>query len=184
MTRVEEAEADKFMRAAVAKAQDAQFVKRPAARREMGHWNEWRDLAEQIRQHVIKYLPDYLEEFSNNVERQGGHVFFAQTEEEARNFIKELAIEKQAKKIVKSKSMVTTEIDLDKTLLTIPGTSLLESDLAEFILQEDNWDEPTHIVFPTLHKNRDQIQREFQKLGYDGDNNPQHEARFVRGVPA
>ena len=184
MTRVEEAEADKFMRVAVAKAQDAQFVKRPAARREMGHWNEWRDLAEQIRQHVIKYLPDYLEEFSNNVERQGGHVFFAQTEEEARNFIKELVIEKQAKKIVKSKSMVTTEIDLDKTLLTIPGTSLLESDLAEFILQEDNWDEPTHIVFPTLHKNRDQIQREFQKLGYDGDNNPQHEARFVRGVPA
>ena len=80
--------------------------------------------------------------------------------------------------------MVTTEIDLDKTLLTIPGTSLLESDLAEFILQEDNWDEPTHIVFPTLHKNRDQIQKEFQKLGYDGDNNPQHEARFVRGVPA
>lgn len=154
MTRVEEAEADKFMRVAVAKAQDAQFVKRTAARREMGHWNEWRDLAEQIRQHVIKYLPDYLEEFSNNVERQGGHVFFAQTEEEARNFIKELAIEKQAKKIVKSKSMVTTEIDLDKTLLTIPGTSLLESDLAEFILQEDNWDEPTHIVFPTLHKNR------------------------------
>ena len=181
MTRVEEAEADKFMRVAVAKAQDAQFVKRTAARREMGHWNEWRDLAEQIRQHVIKYLPDYLEEFSNNVERQGGHVFFAQTEEEARNFIKELAIEKQAKKIVKSKSMVTTEIDLDKTLLTIPGTSLLESDLAEFILQEDNWDEPTHIVFPTLHKNRDQIQREFQKLGYDDDNNPQHEARFVRG---
>lgn len=182
MTRVEEAEADKFMRVAVAKAQDAQFVKRTAARREMGHWNEWRDLAEQIRQHVIKYLPDYLEEFSNNVERQGGHVFFAQTEEEARNFIKELAIEKQAKKIVKSKSMVTTEIDLDKTLLTIPGTSLLESDLAEFILQEDNWDEPTHIVFPTLHKNRDQIQREFQKLGYDGDNNPQHEARFSGGT--
>ena len=80
MTRVEEAEADKFMRVAVAKAQDAQFVKRTAARREMGHWNEWRDLAEQIRQHVIKYLPDYLEEFSNNVERQGCHIFFAQTE--------------------------------------------------------------------------------------------------------
>ena len=37
MTRVEEAEAEKFMRVAVAKAQDAQFVKRTAARREMGH---------------------------------------------------------------------------------------------------------------------------------------------------
>lgn len=63
------------MQAAVAKAQDAQFIKRTKARREMGNWNEWRDLAEQIRQHVLKYLPDYLEEFSQNVEKQGGHVF-------------------------------------------------------------------------------------------------------------
>lgn len=55
--------------------------------------------------------------------------------------------------------MVTTEIGLDKELLTIPGLSLMETDLAEFILQEDNWDEPTHIVFPTLHKNRNQIQK-------------------------
>ena len=181
ITRVKDAEADHFMRAAVAKAQDAQFVKRTQARRELGNWNEWRDLAEQIRQHVLKYLPDYLEEFADNVEKQGGHVFFAKDEDEAHNFIKELAIAKKAKNIVKSKSMVTTEIDLDKMLLSIPGANLLESDLAEFILQEDNWDEPTHIVFPTLHKNRDQIQKEFQKLGYDGDDDPQHEARFVRG---
>lgn len=179
--RVKEAESDQFMRAAIAKAQDAQFVKRTASRRELGHWNEWRDLAEQIRQHVLKYLPDYLEEFAGNVEQQGGHVFFAQTEDEAHQFIKELAIAKKAKNIVKSKSMVTTEIDLDKTLLSIPGVNLLESDLAEFILQEDNWEEPAHIVFPTLGMNRDQIQKEFQKLGYDGDNDPQHEARFVRG---
>lgn len=179
--RVKEAESDQFMRTAIAKAQDAQFVKRTASRRELGHWNEWRDLAEQIRQHVLKYLPDYLEEFAGNVEQQGGHVFFAQTEDEAHQFIKELAIAKKAKNIVKSKSMVTTEIDLDKILLSIPGVNLLESDLAEFILQEDNWDEPAHIVFPTLGKNRDQIQKEFQKLGYDGDNDPQHEARFVRG---
>ncbi|WP_283588351.1 LutB/LldF family L-lactate oxidation iron-sulfur protein [Limosilactobacillus viscerum] len=179
--RIIDAESDKFMRAAVAKAQDAQFIKRTASRRELGNWNEWRDLAEQIRQHVLKYLPDYLEEFADNVEQQGGHVFFAKDENEAHNFIKELAIAKKAKNIVKSKSMVTTEINLDKTLKSIPGVNLLESDLAEFILQEDNWDEPTHIVFPTLHKNRDQIQEEFQKLGYDGDNDPQHEARFVRG---
>ena len=116
MTRVEEAEADKFMRAAVAKAQDAQFVKRPAARREMAHWNEWRDLADQTRQHDIKSHPDYLEESSNIVERQGGHVFFAQTEEEARNFIKELAVEKQAKKIVKTKSVEPAGFDLEKRL--------------------------------------------------------------------
>ncbi len=71
LERIADAKSDKFMQAAVAKAQDAQFIKRTKARREMGHWNEWRDLAEQIRQHVLKYLPDYLEEFAGNVEKKG-----------------------------------------------------------------------------------------------------------------
>lgn len=181
LERVEEAKQDHFMQAAVAKAQDAQFIKRTQARREMGHWNEWRDLAAQIRQHVLTYLPDYLEEFAGNVEKKGGHVFFAQTEQEARDFITQLVQKKQAHKVVKSKSMVTTEIGIDKALRALPDVDVLESDLAEFILQEDNFDEPTHIVFPTLHKNRDQIKAEFEKLGYQGDNDPAHLARFVRG---
>ena len=63
LERIEDAKSDHFMQAAVSKAQDAQFIKRTKARREMGNWNEWRDLAEQIRQHVLKYLPDYLEDF-------------------------------------------------------------------------------------------------------------------------
>lgn len=44
---------------------------------------QWRELGEQIRQHTIQYLPDYLEEFSDNVAKRGGKVFFAQTAEEA-----------------------------------------------------------------------------------------------------
>lgn len=178
--RIKDAEADKFMRASVAKAQDSQFQKRTEARRQLGHWEGWRDLSAEIRQHVIKHLPDYLEEFSDNVQKNGGHVFFAKDGNEASAFIKQLAIKKNVHHVVKSKSMVTTEIGLDKELLTIPGLSLMETDLAEFILQEDNWDEPTHIVFPTLHKNRNQIQKVFEKLGYDGDNDPEHMARFVR----
>lgn len=46
LERIEDAKSDHFMQAAVAKAQDAQFIKRTKARREMGNWNEWRDLAE------------------------------------------------------------------------------------------------------------------------------------------
>ncbi|MCI1921441.1 MAG: LutB/LldF family L-lactate oxidation iron-sulfur protein [Liquorilactobacillus nagelii] len=180
LTRIKESEDDKFMQKSVAKAQDAQWEKRPASRKELGHWEDWRNLGEQIRQHVIKYLPDYLEEFSDNVEKRGGHVFFAQTDKEAVDYIKKIAQQKKAHKIVKSKSMVTTEINLDKELLKLPDTSVLETDLAEFILEEDNWDEPTHIVFPTLHKNRDQIQKIFQKLGYKGSNEPGEMAKFAR----
>ncbi|KRM25773.1 hypothetical protein FC91_GL000492 [Schleiferilactobacillus harbinensis DSM 16991] len=60
LTRVKESEQDKFMQKSVAKAQDAQWDKREAARKELGHWQDWRNLGEQIRQHVIHYLPDYL----------------------------------------------------------------------------------------------------------------------------
>ncbi|WP_272845947.1 LUD domain-containing protein, partial [Liquorilactobacillus mali] len=108
LTRVKESENDHFMQQSVAKAQDAQWDKRTAAREELGNWEQWRDLGEQIRQHVIKYLPDYLEQFSDNVEKKGGHVFFAQTDEQAVNYIKKIAKEKKAHRIVKSKSMVTT----------------------------------------------------------------------------
>lgn len=90
--RIKDAEADKFMRASVAKAQDAQFQKRTEARRQLGHWEGWRDLSAEIRQHVIKHLPDYLEEFSDNVQKNGGHVFFAKDGDEASTFIKQLAI--------------------------------------------------------------------------------------------
>lgn len=180
LTRVKESEQDKFMQKSVAKAQDAQWDKREAARKELGHWQDWRNLGEQIRQHVIHYLADYLEEFADNVEKRGGHVYFAKKDTDAVNYITNLAKEKHVQRVVKSKSMVTTEIDLDKQLLKLPGMKLMETDLAEFILQSDNWDEPTHIVFPTLHKNRDQIRGVFEKLGYTGDNDPTRMARFAR----
>lgn len=90
----------------------------------------------------MKYLPDYLEQFSDNVEKNGGDVFFAATEEEAVDYIQKVVKETGAKRIVKSKSMVTTEIDLDKRLLAMnQGLQLMETDLAEFILQEDDWAE-------------------------------------------
>ncbi len=179
--RLEESKADTFMQEAVAKAQDAQWIKREDARKELGNWQEWRDLGESIRQHVLAYLPDYLDEFSQNVVKHGGHVLFAENDQQARDFVKEIIEEKQAKKVVKSKSMVTTEIGLDEMMEALTGVSVMETDLAEFILQLDNWDEPTHIVFPALHKNREQIRQLFaEKLGYTGDNDPKNLAACAR----
>ena len=181
--RVKRSIDDKFMQAAVRKSQDDQWVKRESSREQLGNWEQWRELGEQIRKETIAYLPDYLEQFADNVEKNGGHVFFAQTEQEAQDYVKKITLEKQAKKIVKSKSMVTTEVGLDQMLLELEGVSVMETDLAEFILQMDDWDEPSHIVFPNIHKNREQIRKVFEeKLGYDGDNEPVHMARFAREV--
>lgn len=43
--------------------------------------------------------------------------------------------------------------------------------------------EPSHIVFPSIHKNREQIRQVFaKKLGYQGDNDPVNLARCAREV--
>ena len=180
--RLEESKKDQFAKAAVAQAQDAQWDKRESARDELGNWQEWRDIAESIRQHTLKYLPHYLTEFSDNVVARGGHVFFAADAKEANDCVKRIILEKNAKKIVKSKSMVSTEVDIDPMLVSLADDmEILETDLAEFILQVADWDEPSHIVFPALHKNRDQIREIFaQKLGYKGDNDPVNLARCAR----
>ena len=179
--RVEESKKDTFAKAAVAKAQDAQWIRREGARAEIGDWEEWRLQGEAIRQHAIKYLPHYLEEFSDNVAKQGGHVYFAETAEDAKNYVRDVIVKKGAKKVVKSKSMVTTEVDIDPMLVELGDIEVLETDLAEFILQVADWDEPSHIVFPALHKNREQIRQIFEaKLGYKGDNDPKNLARCAR----
>lgn len=55
---------------------------------------------------------------------------------------------KKGEKIVKSKSMVTTEVDIDPMLLGLDDVSVMETDLAEFILQMDDWDEQITYCFP------------------------------------
>ena len=86
--RCEKSLNDTQMQAALKKAQDSQWIKREASRADMGDWEEWRKLGQEIRQHTLNHLPDYLEMFAENVQKQGGHVLFAQTEEEAREYVK------------------------------------------------------------------------------------------------
>lgn len=96
--RVKESLDDTFMQNAVAKAQDDQWIKRETSREKLGNWEEWRDLGEQIRQHTLENLDFYLEQFSDNVTKNGGKVFFASTEKEATDYVKDVIRQKNAKK--------------------------------------------------------------------------------------
>ncbi len=121
-----------FMRGAVAGAQERLHTRRLEAAEELGNWEEWRSLGEEIRQHTLENLDYYLMQLSENVAKRGGHVFFAQTAEEANNYIRNVVIQKNAKKIVKSKSMVTEEINLN-AVLEAAGCEVIETDLGEYI---------------------------------------------------
>lgn len=179
--RVEEGINDDFMRGAVRSAQERLQTNRLAAANELGNWEEWRSLGEEIRQHVLNNLDYYLYQLSENVSKRGGHVFFAQTAEEASRYIKEVVQKKNAKKVIKSKSMVTEEIGMNEALMEA-GSTVVESDLGEYILQVAG-DHPSHIVAPALHKNKDQIRDVFRdRLGYTGTEKPEELAAFARKV--
>lgn len=171
---------NEFMRNAVSSAQERFQTRRQIQVDEIGNWEDWRNHGEEIRQHVLENLDAYLYELSENVVKRGGHVFFAQTAEEASTYIKNIAIEKEAKKIVKAKSMVTEEIHLNAALESA-GCEVIETDLGEYILQLNDHEPPSHIIVPPLHKNRHQIREIFaNKIGYDKTEQPEEMALYVR----
>ncbi|MDF2946870.1 MAG: iron-sulfur cluster-binding protein [Bacillales bacterium] len=170
---------DTFMRKAVAGAQERLAGRRLLAAETLGNWEQWRELSEEIRQHTINNLDFYLNQLTENIEKLGGHVFFAETKEDATKYIADVVKNKNAKNIVKAKSMVTEEINLNHVLLDM-GCDVVESDLGEWILQVDDWEPPSHIVTPALHKNREQIREVFERQGYKGTSQPEEMARFAR----
>jgi len=177
--RIESGLDDTFMRQAVYGAQERLKHNRIVSEEGLGNWEAWRALGEEIRQHTLENLDYYLEQLSDNVIERGGHVYFAQTPEEANDYIKQIILEKEAKKLVKSKSMVTEEIGLNNVLEDV-GLDVVETDLGEWILQLDD-DPPSHIVAPALHKDRKRIQEVFaEKRGYTGTDEPEELAQFAR----
>lgn len=181
--RVDDALDDDFMRHAMSSAQDRLRDKKLDATErdeQIGDWEEWRNAGEEIRSHTLENLDFYLDQLSEKFAERGGHVYFAKTAEDANRYIQEVAREKNARHITKAKSMVTEEIGLNEALEDI-GCQVHETDLAEYILQLDDKDRPSHIVVPSLHKDKEQIRDTFQeKVDYTGTENPEELTAFAR----
>jgi L-lactate dehydrogenase complex protein LldF len=175
---------DTFMRGAIAAAQDSLRGRKIAATSEdedFGDWEAWRAAGEEIRRHTLENLDYYLHQLSENIAARGGHVYFAATAEEANAYIQDVMEQKQAKRVVKTKSMVTEEIGLNETLENM-GCDILETDLGEYILQIDG-DRPSHFVAPSLHKNKEQIRDTYtEKIGYTGTEDPAELTNYTREV--
>jgi L-lactate dehydrogenase complex protein LldF len=94
------------------------------------------------------------------VEQQGGHVYWAATAEEATRYVVELAQARGVKSVVKSKSMVSEELELNEALQDI-GIRAVETDLGEFIIQLAG-EKPSHIIAPAIHKSRREVANLFR----------------------
>ncbi len=142
-------------------------------------WEEWREAARRIKVHTLDHLDYYLEMLYDNVARAGGQVHFARDAAEANGIVAELARSRQVKLATKSKSMVSEELDLNRTLEGI-GVEVFETDLGEYIIQLAG-ETPSHLVAPALHKTREQVSELFhQKLGVPLTDDIEEMARVAR----
>jgi L-lactate dehydrogenase complex protein LldF len=152
-----------------------------AALAELGDVEAWRDAVSAVRRHTVAHLDRYLSEFADKVEGNGGHVFFAATAGEAREHVVDIARRRGARHIVKAKSMVTAEIDLNRALEAL-GAEVKETDLGEYIIQLSG-EEPYHITGPALHKTLPEIRELLSReAGKPLADDPGALAAFARGV--
>ena len=128
---------------------------------------------------TIEHLEDSLKDFELNFIKNGGKVLWAQDADEANELILDILRRHKVQMLVKSKSMVTEELQLDN-FLKPHGIESIETDLGEYIVQISD-DKPYHIVTPVMHKSAADIGRIFhEKFGLDPESTPQEITAFVR----
>ena len=142
-------------------------------------WEDWREEARRIKIHTLDHLDYYLELLHDRVTEAGGYVHFARDAAQANAIVAEIARSRQVNIATKSKSMVSEELDLNRTL-EAAGVDVYETDLGEYIIQLAE-ETPSHLVAPALHKTKEQVSELFhQKLGVPLTDDIEEMARVAR----
>ena len=129
---------------------------------------EMREAAHRIKMEILEDLDRWLDRLEESVVANGGVVQRTGTAAEACDYILRLADDNDVRSVVKSKSMVTEEIDLNERFEGA-GIEVLETDLGEYIIQLAH-ERPSHIVAPAIHKSRSDVADLYHDLfGTDRD---------------
>ena len=170
---------DERLGRALANAADTFEERRELAFGAMSDPQAVKDVARSIRADVLARLPELLGQLADNVLAAGGHVHWAATAEDATNYVREVAKRHNARRIVKGKSMLSEEINLNP-LLEADGIEVTETDLGEWIIQVAH-ETPSHIIVPAIHRDRGQIRDALQRVAKgDLSDVPEELAAFAR----
>ena len=113
------------------------------------------------KEEAIERLPELAKQFVEAAKKTGAIVYEAKTAEEACTYIAKLAQEKGVQLLIKSKSMVSEEIELNHYLEKL-GIHALEADAGEWIIQQAG-ERPSHSVMPAIHLSREEVAEIFTK---------------------
>ncbi|MEE8452784.1 MAG: lactate utilization protein B [Thermoguttaceae bacterium] len=143
------------------------------------HWQEWRRAAEAVKEYAVANLDKLLVEFERNITARGAEVLWAETAEEANRMVIDIARRHNVRRVVKGKSMVTEEMELNRSF-EAAGIRSIETDLGEYLVQLAK-QRPTHIVTPALHLSAADVGRLFEeKLGEPFSEEHEHLTQIAR----
>ncbi len=163
--------ADPVLRRSFRGAMDFLTDKRAAQFPDGEAFERLRALGETIRKHALSKLPDLLDQLETQLRGRGVQVHWAENADDANRIFLQIAQRHQARLMVKGKSMVSEEIELNHRMAE-HGIACIETDMGEYILQLDG-DRPSHIIMPAIHKTKEDVARIFARhipgAGYTED---------------
>ncbi|MDO4692478.1 MAG: lactate utilization protein B [Porphyromonadaceae bacterium] len=154
--------------------------KRDNMSKQVPEWEDLRQMAHDIKRYNVTHLASLLEQFEENAKRNGVVVHWAADALEHNRIVHGLLSKHGVKKLVKSKSMLSEECDLNDYLHE-RGIEVIETDLGERILQLMDA-KPSHIVMPAIHIKRQEVGTLFEdKMGTEpGNSDPTYLTHAAR----
>jgi L-lactate dehydrogenase complex protein LldF len=157
--RAKEVVENPFLRKSFRGAMDFLIDKRITQFPDKEELESLRTLGEHIRQYNLGKLPDILVQLETRLTENGVQVHWAETPDEANAIILGICQKHSAKLMVKGKSMVSEEIELNHAA-EAAGIDAMESDMGEYIVQLAG-EKPSHIIMPAIHKTKEEIAKLF-----------------------
>ncbi len=155
--------ANPILQASMKKAKGKFVDKRAIAIQELDDFEGAREAAKAIRDRVLENLDLWLEKFEENATARGAIVLWAKDGAEICRHVAAIGKKHGVNKAVKSKSMLSEEAGLNQAL-EATGIWPVETDLGEYILQINDYEPPSHIIAPAVHKSLDEVADLFERV--------------------
>jgi L-lactate dehydrogenase complex protein LldF len=136
-------------------------AKRDIAVHKIPDWENLRETASKIKEHMLSNMDEYLLQFEKKAQENGVTVHWAADADEHNQIVYDILTKNNAKNVVKSKSMLTEECQMNH-FLHFKGINVVDTDLGEYIVQLRH-EQPSHIVLPAIHLKKQDVSETFHE---------------------
>lgn len=120
-----------------------------------------RDSLRDMKRKTVDNIEQIANEFETSIKERGGQLYRAKDGDDLKQHLLQICLENNVHRIVKSKSMATEEIHLNK-YLEQHDLHVRETDLGEWMLSVAG-QKPSHMVMPAIHLDRNQCAEFFSE---------------------